>query len=46
MTVDTDSPLGGILGTYMTIKPGSEEWKTAREQLEHSGRFLFTGKKF
>ena len=36
MTVDTDSPLGGILGTYMTVKPGSEEWKTAREQLEQA----------
>jgi AbiV family abortive infection protein len=32
----TDTPLGGILGTYLAVKYGSEEWKTAREQLEQA----------
>jgi AbiV family abortive infection protein len=32
----TDTPLGGILGTYLSVKQGSEEWKTAREQLEQA----------
>jgi AbiV family abortive infection protein len=32
----TDHPLGGVLGTYLTVKYGSEEWKTAREQLEQA----------
>ena len=32
----TDTPLGGVLGTYLTVKYGSEEWKTAREQLEQA----------
>ena len=36
MRVDTDTPLGGILGTYLTVEQGSEQWKTAREQLEHA----------
>jgi AbiV family abortive infection protein len=34
--VDTDTRLGGLLGTYLTVKQGSEEWKTAREQLEQA----------
>jgi AbiV family abortive infection protein len=32
----TDTPLGGILGTYLSVKQGSNEWKTAREQLEQA----------
>jgi len=36
MRVDTDTALGGLLGTYLNVKHGSEEWKTAREQLEQA----------
>jgi AbiV family abortive infection protein len=36
MKVDTDTALGGVLDTYLTVKEGSEEWKTAREQLEQA----------
>jgi AbiV family abortive infection protein len=36
--VDTDTELGGLLGTYLTVKQGSEEWKAAREQLEQAQR--------
>src|SRR5689334_17446310 len=25
-----DTPLGGLLGTYLSVKQGSEEWNTAR----------------
>jgi hypothetical protein len=32
----TDTALGGVFGTYLTVKQGSEEWKTAREQLEQT----------
>src|SRR5262245_61224111 len=27
---------GGLLDTYLTVRQGSEEWKTAREQLEQA----------
>jgi AbiV family abortive infection protein len=33
-----DTPLGGLLGTYLSVKQGSEEWNTAREQLEQARR--------
>jgi AbiV family abortive infection protein len=36
MTVDTDTPLGGLLGIYLNVKHGSKEWETAREQLEQA----------
>jgi AbiV family abortive infection protein len=29
-----DAPGGGIFGTYLTVEHGSEEWQTAKEQLE------------
>jgi AbiV family abortive infection protein len=32
----TDTALGGLLGTYLNAKHGSEEWKSAREQLEQA----------
>jgi AbiV family abortive infection protein len=32
--VATDTVLGKLLDTYLNAKPGSEEWKMAREQLE------------
>jgi AbiV family abortive infection protein len=38
MRVDTDTELGGLLGTYLSVKQGSEEWNTAREQLEEAQR--------
>ena len=34
MRAVTDTALGKLLNTYLNAKPGSEEWKTAREQLE------------
>jgi AbiV family abortive infection protein len=36
MRVDTDTLLGGLLGTYLNVKQGSKEWETAREQLEQA----------
>jgi AbiV family abortive infection protein len=36
MRVDTDTALGGLLGTYLNAKQGTEEWKSAREQLEQA----------
>ena len=36
MRVDTDTALGKLLGTYLNAKQGSEEWKSAREQLEQA----------
>jgi AbiV family abortive infection protein len=36
MRADADTPLRGILDTYLTVKQGSEQWKTAREQLEQA----------
>jgi AbiV family abortive infection protein len=36
MRVETDTALGGLLGTYLNVKHESEEWKTAREQLEQA----------
>jgi AbiV family abortive infection protein len=32
----TDTALGGLLGTYLNVRQGSEEWNTAREQLEQA----------
>jgi AbiV family abortive infection protein len=32
----TDSALGGLLGTYQSVKQGSEEWEAVREQLEQT----------
>lgn len=32
----TDTALGGLLGTYLSVKQGSEEWEAAREQLEQT----------
>ena len=40
MRVDTDTALGGLLGTYLNAKQGSEEWKSAREQLEQAGQSI------
>jgi AbiV family abortive infection protein len=36
MRIDTDIPLGGVLGTYLNVEHGSKEWKTAREQLQQA----------
>jgi AbiV family abortive infection protein len=36
MRVETDTALGGIFGTYVNAKHGSEEWQTAKEQLEQT----------
>ena len=38
MRVVADTALGGLLGTYLNVKQGSEEWNTAREQLEQAKR--------
>jgi AbiV family abortive infection protein len=32
----TDAPLGGLLSTYLSVRHGSGEWNTAREQLEQA----------
>jgi AbiV family abortive infection protein len=32
----TDAALGGLLSTYLSVRHGSEEWNTAREQLEQA----------
>jgi hypothetical protein len=35
----TDTELGGLLGIYLrSIKEGTDEWKTAKEQLEQARR--------
>jgi AbiV family abortive infection protein len=36
MRVDTNTSLGGLLGTYLSVKHETVEWKTAREQLEQA----------
>jgi AbiV family abortive infection protein len=40
MRVETDTALGGLLGTYLNAKHGSEEWKTARVQLEQARQII------
>jgi AbiV family abortive infection protein len=35
-----DTPLGGLLGTYLSVRHGSEEWNTAREQLEQARQMV------
>jgi len=36
MMIETDNPLGGVLGTYLNVEHGSKEWRTARQQLEQA----------
>jgi hypothetical protein len=40
MRVVADTALGGLLGTYLNVKQGSEEWNTAREQLEQAKKSI------
>jgi AbiV family abortive infection protein len=38
MRADNDTQLGKLMRTYMNAKPGSKEWKAAREHLEQARR--------